>query len=271
MVENACQRDEIAFGIDHDLLHDMRAFFQKAAQQVGFARPAIALDEKPRREQFFDIDCYGCAVIVGTDLNGRGHQGRLSGLPETTKRNRGDYPEICRASIPSVRTKLWQSRKHGLFSGETSVSVQERVMKSFGWIALISALMAASPAMAQTSTKESAIDAVLKHHMAAFARKDAAEIMKDYADDVIMVFFDQIVQGKAAAFQTFQSHFVTPSNDHFKVGISKVVGDVGVLHWILNAGQTGAIEGDDVFVIRDGKIRFQTTANVKPYTAAAAH
>ena len=137
-------------------------------------------------------------------------------------------------------------------------------MKSISLLMLVPALFAATAASAAPSPSDAAITGVLEHHMAAFARHDANDLIKDYADDVVMVFFGQIVQGKKAAFDSFQSHFTTPNDDKFEVHISKVEGDAGVLHWVLNRGQPGAMQGDDVFIIRDGKIRFQATTGVEP-------
>ena len=50
------QRDEIALGIDHDLLHLARALFEQAAQQVRLAAARIALDEQAGSEQFLKVD-----------------------------------------------------------------------------------------------------------------------------------------------------------------------------------------------------------------------
>ena len=50
------QGDEIALGIDHDLLDLGRAALEQAAQQVRFARPAIALHQQARRQQLLQID-----------------------------------------------------------------------------------------------------------------------------------------------------------------------------------------------------------------------
>lgn len=144
-------------------------------------------------------------------------------------------------------------------------------MRTFRHLALAAALLVSPPALAENAPDEAAltpneaeITKVLEHHMAAFDARDADELMKDYADDVVLVFFGQIVQGKEAMQQTFQSFFDTPNENTFEVEISTVEGDVGVLHWVQNRGKPDAMQGDDVFIIRDGKIRFQTTTGVGP-------
>src|SRR3546814_4123271 len=59
------QRDEIALGVDHHLLDEAGALFEKAAQQVRLARPRIALDEQAGGEQFLNVDGNGAAGTVG--------------------------------------------------------------------------------------------------------------------------------------------------------------------------------------------------------------
>ena len=68
------QRDEIAFGIDHDLLHLPGALLEQAAQQMRLARPRIALDEQPRRKQFLQVD--RDAIAAGPDPHVHAHRHR---------------------------------------------------------------------------------------------------------------------------------------------------------------------------------------------------
>ena len=75
------QRDEIALGIDHHLLHQAGAFLEQPAQQVRLARPAVALDEQPRREQFLDVDTHGLPRAVGPDVDAGVHGRRPIGRP----------------------------------------------------------------------------------------------------------------------------------------------------------------------------------------------
>src|SRR3546814_11062970 len=63
------QRDEIALGVDHHLLDEAGALFEKAAQQVRLARPRIALDEQAGGEQFLNVDGNGAAGTVGPDVD----------------------------------------------------------------------------------------------------------------------------------------------------------------------------------------------------------
>ncbi len=56
MAEALGQRDEIALGVDHDLLHMRGALLEQAAQQMRLARPGIALHEQAGRQQFLEVE-----------------------------------------------------------------------------------------------------------------------------------------------------------------------------------------------------------------------
>ena len=73
VVVSVGERDEIALGIDHDLLDEAGAFFEEPAKQVGFSRSRIALDEQARREEFLHIDVNGCPPVVGSNFDAAVH------------------------------------------------------------------------------------------------------------------------------------------------------------------------------------------------------
>ena len=50
------QRDEIAFGIDDDLLHPLRRLLQQPPQEMRFSGAGIALHQETRRQQLLDIE-----------------------------------------------------------------------------------------------------------------------------------------------------------------------------------------------------------------------
>src|SRR3546814_21091249 len=72
-------RDEIALGLDHDLLHQPGAFFEDAAQKVRLPRPPIALSEQPRREQFLPVDATILPPFVGPVSPAGFHASRPTG------------------------------------------------------------------------------------------------------------------------------------------------------------------------------------------------
>jgi len=128
-------------------------------------------------------------------------------------------------------------------------------------LALITAC--AFPALARAAPEGAGPAAVVTRHMAAFAAHDVDALMSDYADDVVTVLPDQVIQGKAAMRGWFVQFFANPG-PAFKATLDKVEGDVGSTHWIANQGAPGAVQGYDVFVLRGGKIAFQTTVGVGP-------
>ena len=125
------------------------------------------------------------------------------------------------------------------------------VASAFPTIALAAPLDGAGPS------------AVVTRHVAAFAAHDVDGLMGDYADDVVAVLPDQVIQGKAALRGWFVQFFATPG-PAFTASLDKVEGDVGSTHWIANPGAPGAVQGYDVFVVHGGKIAFQTSMGVGP-------
>ena len=109
--------------------------------------------------------------------------------------------------------------------------------------------------------------AVVTRHVAAFAAHDVDGLMADYADDVIAVLPDKVLQGKAAMRGWFVQFF-KGSGPPFDAALDRVEGDAGITHWVANPGAPGAVQGYDVFIVRGGKIRFQTSMGVGPVAAA---
>ena len=67
------ERDEIAFGIDHDLLDLARALFEQAAQQVRLSAARIALHQQAGRQQLFQVDRDGVALPVDAHVHAHRH------------------------------------------------------------------------------------------------------------------------------------------------------------------------------------------------------
>ena len=75
------ERDEVAFGIDDDLLHPWCALLQQPPQQMRLSRTRIALHEQARREQFLHVDADRILRGVGSDGDAAVHDGLpLTGL-----------------------------------------------------------------------------------------------------------------------------------------------------------------------------------------------
>jgi hypothetical protein len=135
------------------------------------------------------------------------------------------------------------------------------VLKSFviaaGLLMLVSGVAFAQP-------KPATPEEVVTRHIAAFDKHDVEGLIVDYGDDVVIVMSRQIIHGKAAIRAWFTKYFASGDLPKFEAKLDRVEGDTGVTLWVVNPGSPSAKQGNDVFVIRDGKIRFQTTTGVRP-------
>lgn len=121
------------------------------------------------------------------------------------------------------------------------------------------ALAAAAPAHAAEPT-------VVDHHVASMKAGDLAAVMSDYAQDAVVVtpegtfspsgvfvgadvrkvFAILTSKANAPAMQSMQSRF-----DHPGPGVT-------VMHWMQFKGTPKQVSGHDVFVVRHGKIEYQS-------------
>ena len=88
------QAGEIAFGVDHHLLHQTSALFEQAAQEVRFARAGIALDEQARGEEFLHVHGDGLPARLPADFDLRPHANRDRGLRGQGKAASAIYPVL---------------------------------------------------------------------------------------------------------------------------------------------------------------------------------
>jgi uncharacterized protein (TIGR02246 family) len=102
-----------------------------------------------------------------------------------------------------------------------------------------------------TSTAE-----VLERHMAALAAGDVDALMRDYADDAVMISGPEPIRGRDAIEQMFKRIAAAPPKIEENVRV--VEGDVAYVTW----RSRHMAFGTDTFVIRDGKILYQTVAYV---------
>ncbi|MNT44263.1 hypothetical protein D3C72_1807810 [compost metagenome] len=77
MAEAVGQGDEIALRVDDALLHPLGGLLKQAAQQMGLARPGIALHQKARGEQFLEVHMGGAGSAAFSHVDGDLHH--LSG------------------------------------------------------------------------------------------------------------------------------------------------------------------------------------------------
>ena len=122
---------------------------------------------------------------------------------------------------------------------------------------------------AAAPTSDATMQAVIAHHVQTVKAADLEGVMSDYADDVILVSPPGLVDpvstfvGKANARKFFEWLF-TPAvlpGAQSMVTTNEIVGPNTLLfRWTQFPGTKQEVKGYDIFVFRDGKIIFQTTA-----------
>jgi hypothetical protein len=69
VAERIGQRDEVTFGIDHDLLDQTGAPLEEPTQQVRFARSGIPLHQQPGGQELLKVHERGLAVSIRADVD----------------------------------------------------------------------------------------------------------------------------------------------------------------------------------------------------------
>lgn len=130
---------------------------------------------------------------------------------------------------------------------------------------------ALAPAAAPAETSAADMEAAIARHVAAVKAADLPGVMADYADDAILVGPPGLVTpagtqvGKANV-QKFFEWLYTPEvlpAAQSMVTTNEIVGPNTLLfRWTQFPGTPKEVKGYDIFVFRDGKIIFQTTAPI---------
>jgi ketosteroid isomerase-like protein len=100
------------------------------------------------------------------------------------------------------------------------------------------------------------IESILEHHMEALVAGNIDEVMKDYADDAVLMTAGMGTAEGADALRTTFSMIPTEMFAGFELTETIVSGDFGIVTWKAD----GLSFGTDTFVVRDGKIVAQTVA-----------
>ena len=127
---------------------------------------------------------------------------------------------------------------------------------------------AAAPGDAQPMSPQ----AVVEQHVQAMKTGDIGIIMRDYADDAVVItpqglVSDQtpktgpgVFSGVADAQRVFAT-ITQPANMDAVKGMERRIEpkgeDIVFLHWTMSKGTADELSGVDVFVVRDSKIEFQ--------------
>ena len=95
---------------------------------------------------------------------------------------------------------------------------------------------------------------VLEHHLTALGAGDVDAIMSDYAEDAVLISGANTLRGREAIAQMFKAVADNPPELHEDV--RTVEGDLAYIAW-----HTDQVPfGSDTFVVRGGKIVYQTVA-----------
>lgn len=126
----------------------------------------------------------------------------------------------------------------------------------------------AAPSAAQPMSPQ----AVVEQHVQAMKTGDIGIIMRDYADDVVVItpqglVSDQtpetgpgVFSGVADAQRVFATITQPANMDAVKAMETRIEPkgeDIAFLHWTMSKGTADELSGVDVFVVRDNKIEFQ--------------
>lgn len=98
------------------------------------------------------------------------------------------------------------------------------------------------------------IQDVLDHHMESLKAGDVDEVMKDYADDAVLITAGMGAAEGADAVRTAFSMIPSEMFNGFEITETTIAGDTALVTWKADALSFGA----DGFTFRDGKIVAQT-------------
>ena len=110
--------------------------------------------------------------------------------------------------------------------------------------------------------------AILNHQYEAFGAGDAEEVVKDFAEDAVLITADRVFRGREAIRAAYGELFAglfKPGTYDFTLDAEHVEGDIAYIAWRLTGATANVPLGSDTFVVRDGKIIAQAyTAKVEP-------
>jgi hypothetical protein len=125
----------------------------------------------------------------------------------------------------------------------------------------------ALPALAAADTK------VLDHHVANMKSGNLEAVLSDYSPDAVvvtpagMITPDGVFVGPdtRTLFRVLTSKDNLPGNKTMQVKYRNAGADTSIMDWVQNKGTAKEVSGYDVFVVRGGKVVFQSV-NITPKT-----
>ena len=139
------------------------------------------------------------------------------------------------------------------------------MMRSKMILTLPLALCGATAALAATPTQ------VVQHHVAMMKKGDLPAIMSDYAANTVVIAPPGLVRGQATkgvgvfvgandarrVFATLTDKDHHPGVRTMETSISPAGPDIARLRWVQFKGTHQQVSGEDIFVVRSGKIAYQ--------------
>jgi ketosteroid isomerase-like protein len=103
--------------------------------------------------------------------------------------------------------------------------------------------------------------AVLDHQMEAFGAGSADEIIKDFAEDAVLIRPEAVFRGRDAIHGVYSEMFAglfKPDSYDFELVAEHVAGEYAYIAWRASNAESDVVMGTDTFVVREGKIVAQT-------------
>ena len=100
--------------------------------------------------------------------------------------------------------------------------------------------------------------AVLEHQMEAFGAGSADEIIKDFADDAVLIKPEGVFKGREAIHGFYSEMFAglfKPDTYDIELIAEHVEGDYAYIAWRASNATSNVVMGTDTFFVRNGKIR----------------
>ncbi len=107
-------------------------------------------------------------------------------------------------------------------------------------------------------------EAIMKHHLDAFGKRDVEEILKDYTEDSTIITPDAVIKGLDAIRMQYEivTKTLLPAGAEFVVTKNVADDNVGYLIWHAESEYFKVPFATDTFVFEGGKIKTHTIAFV---------
>jgi ketosteroid isomerase-like protein len=104
---------------------------------------------------------------------------------------------------------------------------------------------------------------IVEEHLKALSSANVAAVLEHYADDAVLITGGAVLRGHEALAEMFGpalEAMFAPSESRFTLDSLTADGDYALITWRMSFPGGEVTFGTDTFVVRDGKIVFQTGA-----------